>query len=697
MKKTVIVNINGIIFHIDEDAFGKLNAYIDALHRYFDAQTEGREIVSDIESRIAELLQPRINETKQSVTIEDIEDIIITLGQPEDIAGTDDIPPFNESYNQEQGFHESRKYNRHLYRDPDNKIIGGVCSGLAAYFGVDVVIIRIAFIALLFLGGISLLLYFILWPAVPMAYTAAQKLEMHGKEVTINNIEQTYHRVGEANRHSIWSSISYFINGIFSLLGHIFFAVWRIFVFVSGICLIIVSITLIVTLLGAVFFNNFFWHEMSRNMPFSFTDFLNIIVNPVDTALLVIVLLAIFIIPLIGVLYGGLKILIRFKAKDKWVILSLSILWIIAVILGMVLVFKQLNNFKYTGTSRELVTLSSPRGKVIYLQSSNSFDSNQEFVFQLFDQHLYGINFTNQGREIYESVKIDIEESSSAFPQLEIIRSARGTSNEEALDMAREIKVKYTQTDSVLNIEPIFRILESKPWKFQSARIVLHVPVGMKIHIDENTRNFLQRIKNVNDYWKDDMVGKSWQMTENGLELVRFIKNETTVLKKSDDKILYIQLRDRFSNLGDKLQNHDFGHVELDGKTFNCRVIDFDIKRSETKQMTIQVQKKTVGIDQTSAQNVSQTILYSFEQKDSILWLDPAFIFPQDIRQNDQEVMITLNLPIDTRIFLSEDMSPLIGRFAEKRNKDRNDLVNKELKMTFDGLKEIEEKNSGNQ
>ena len=186
MKKAMQISLGGMYFHIDEDAYSLLQEYTNSLRDYFSKEGDsGKEIIDDIEQRMAELLNERISEKKQVINIDDINQAIKTLGKIEDFEFE---KPANgaESENEYQSF--GRKSSRRLYRDPDNSILGGVCSGLAAYFNVDPWVVRVIFIIMLFINviippffslfGFGVLLYIILWIVIPKARTTAQKLQM---------------------------------------------------------------------------------------------------------------------------------------------------------------------------------------------------------------------------------------------------------------------------------------------------------------------------------------------------------------------------------------------------------------------------------------------------------------------------------------------------------------------------------------
>lgn len=130
MKKTLTVNLGGTVYHIDEDAYHLLDNYLSNLRIHFRREEGAEEIVHDMELRISELFADRLNEGKQVITIEDVEEIIVRMGKPEELSG-------EESGDTSGTEKQKRTAPRRLFRDPDNKVLGGVASGLAAYMGWD--------------------------------------------------------------------------------------------------------------------------------------------------------------------------------------------------------------------------------------------------------------------------------------------------------------------------------------------------------------------------------------------------------------------------------------------------------------------------------------------------------------------------------------------------------------------------------
>ncbi len=158
MKKTFTINISGTVFHIEEDAYEKLQGYLLKLKNHFGSDNEGREIVTDIENRIAELFMEKSKGESKVVVTEWVDEVIATMGTPED---------FIQQEGNEEPITGTVKRKRRLYRDIDNRVIGGVCSGLGAYFNLDPVVMRIIFVVLLLANGIGILAYLVLWIAVP--------------------------------------------------------------------------------------------------------------------------------------------------------------------------------------------------------------------------------------------------------------------------------------------------------------------------------------------------------------------------------------------------------------------------------------------------------------------------------------------------------------------------------------------------
>jgi len=175
MKRTIQINLAGTIFNIDDDAYEMLRDYLTAVERQFASATDGREVIHDLELRMAELFTEKLKPLRQVISVDDVKEVLNILGNPEDIGGHKDTGyRYTNPYT---GRYQGPRRSRRMYRDPQDKPIGGVCSGMAYYFNTDPLLIRILFVIALFMG-FGFLLYLILWIALPVAQTPEQISEM---------------------------------------------------------------------------------------------------------------------------------------------------------------------------------------------------------------------------------------------------------------------------------------------------------------------------------------------------------------------------------------------------------------------------------------------------------------------------------------------------------------------------------------
>ncbi len=192
MKKTIPTSIAHTLFYIEEDGYKKLDEYLISIRAHFAQHSDSAEIIRDIEARIAEQFVEYSGGTNVSgnriITLIDVEKIISTMGTPKDFDESDDSGKKDTPHEKS---HKKGYSTRKLYRDPDNTYIGGVAAGIAAYLGIDPIIVRAIFLVSFFFGGTGIVLYIILWIVIPEAVTASQKLEMRGEPVTLETVSET--------------------------------------------------------------------------------------------------------------------------------------------------------------------------------------------------------------------------------------------------------------------------------------------------------------------------------------------------------------------------------------------------------------------------------------------------------------------------------------------------------------------------
>src|SRR5690606_30584030 len=251
MNKTIIININGIIFHIEEDAYEVLQNYMTAVKRHFGYSTDSNEIVGDIENRIAEMFNERITPQKAVIVMADVNEVIAQMGDISDFEEFDETVEGDPKMSQSAGYqYQNMSESRGLIRDPDDKIIGGVCSGLGYYFDIEATWIRLALILLVLFAGTGLLLYIILWILIPMARSRADKMSMRGEAANLHNFKRSFdEEMGDLKRNftAAGQKLSPGLKNTARKTGDALDKIIRITVKIVGIFVIIISVLMLIS------------------------------------------------------------------------------------------------------------------------------------------------------------------------------------------------------------------------------------------------------------------------------------------------------------------------------------------------------------------------------------------------------------------------------------------------------------------
>ncbi|MBP9762550.1 PspC domain-containing protein [Patescibacteria group bacterium] len=258
MKKTISITLGGRVFLIEEDGFHVLEAYLNGLKEHYSQDDSVVELMADIETGLAEKCSDRLGSQKQALTREDVEEVIRVMGRLEDLTaeeGAEASSVASERVAETNDREKDSATRKRLYRDSDDQMIAGVCSGLAAYFGVSIVLIRIAFIILTFVNGLGILLYLILWVVMPLAETQAQKFEMRGKPLNVDEIEQMVKEKAQTmgrEGKKMLSLPAAIIGAILAAIQSVVRVVWPIVTTIIGVCLLLGTILgIIFTTIGA--------------------------------------------------------------------------------------------------------------------------------------------------------------------------------------------------------------------------------------------------------------------------------------------------------------------------------------------------------------------------------------------------------------------------------------------------------------
>ena len=359
MKKNITINLCGRLFQIDEDAYELLQQYIESLRQSFGREEGGEEIVNDIEARICELFSELNQRGTEAITIEHVKDIITRIGKPEELTGEEEkLENSGHKYDSfrsaAQGFRDNvraRTAGKRLYRNPNDKIVAGVLSGIAAYTGSDVTWWRIGYAMLILASNFLLpmfgiwfsfgfflhinlafiVFYFVLAIAIPVADTPKQVLEMEGKEVTPQNLADVVVEDKQPAQHRR-GCLGSFFSVIITIFMGIFVGIAAIVGLVLLVCLLLIIVSLVVV---------FTVPSVRTSLPFEFED-LHLAelmsVHPWIVIAFVIGLLLALCIPL----YAIVHMLFSRAGKVQPMGIGQRILWIVLWVASLCCLFPAL-------------------------------------------------------------------------------------------------------------------------------------------------------------------------------------------------------------------------------------------------------------------------------------------------------------------------------------------------------------------
>jgi len=486
MNKTVNSNIGGFFFHIDEDAYQKLVRYFDAVKKSLSNSSGTEEIMKDIEMRVAELLQAKQGAEKAIVSSKDIDEVIVVMGQPEDYRIDEEgaAPP------QYTTFHANRKK---LYRDKDRSTIGGVCTGLGHYFGVDAVVFKVLFLLLFFGLGTGFIAYIVLWIAMPAAITTSEKLEMTGAPVTISNIEKKvreefdtvankFKNVNDEFGPKVRQGAESFGSKITELLEVMVKAFAKIvgvfIVFVSSVTLIAVTIASVFLMLSSNFQENFIFDHIRTPIGLDFPLWAQ-----------GILLLLLVGIPFFFLFLLGLKLLNNAtKAIGNSVKYTLLAVWIISLAIFISLAIKKATQFAFDGKDVQKEQIILQPNDTLFVQ----FKNNSLFSKNVNLKEDFRLKTDETGKEVLYSneVSIEILDTDEKLPYLQVERMAKGSSLKEAKETAERIKYAYQIVGNKLILNNYLLADVASKWRDQRVELFLYLPKGTIFKPDSSVKNF---------------------------------------------------------------------------------------------------------------------------------------------------------------------------------------------------------------
>ena len=487
MNKTVTINLGGIVFHIDEDAYQKLSRYFDAIKRSLNNSSGQEEIIKDIEMRISELLSEKLISDKHVIGLKEIDEVISVMGQPEDYIIEDD----SKAESNYQAYKKSKK----LYRDKDKGMIGGVAAGLSHYLGIDVVWIRVILLLFFFGFGTGILAYIILWIATPEAVTTSEKLEMTGEPVTISSIEkkvrEEFDSVSEKFKNvdydkygnQIKTGAEKFGNSLSEIISTIF----KVFAKFLGVILIITGVTVLFFLfvgiftLGTGYWITFPWTE--------FVDAGNFTDYPIWVFGLLMFLgvgIPFFFLTLLGfrLLSPSMK---SIGGIAKYTLLAL---WILAIAALISIGIQQASEVAYEGKTIKKETLNILPTDTLQIE----FRYNENYTNDLDDTDNFRfVQDASKNEVIYSNnIHFEIEKTDEKAPYIQIERRARGKSFNEAKKRAEKIQFGYRLEGKKLLLDNYLLTAVSEKFRDQEVAIYLYLPEGMLFKVDKSAQHYNQ-------------------------------------------------------------------------------------------------------------------------------------------------------------------------------------------------------------
>lgn len=655
MKKNISINISGIIFHIEEDGYDQLKAYLESINKYFSNYDDSLEIIADIESRIAEIFLVKLKEGQQVVTIEDVEGLISTMGSIKDFqAAEEDAAIFQETEPEAEKSRARPVFSQKLYRDkkrklfagvlsgiayyfdidplwvrliyialfmgisilpswggflfiayivlwiiipesdeltekkkikkmfrdPDNKVLGGVASGIAAYFGIDVVIVRLLFFVSIFFAGSGLILYLILWLILPQAKTLTDKMEMQGEPVTLSNIEQNIKKSlnMETGEENLFMKVLLFpfriIAIVFEFLSkalgpfmtflmealRIFGGIILIIIGVSGILAVMIAIGL---LIGLVAEGDFY---MLFNIPFDIIKH--------DIQLLPVIALTLFvIIPMLMIALLGFSTIMRKLVIKANFSLPLLVLWILSLITLTLTAPKYIREFKREGS----------------ISLTNEYNLQNKTIV---------LHFNDIGADQLEAVSLSLTPTDGEQVQVKQTFKAMGPDRRKAIENARKMTYHISLEDSVFMFDSKMDFTHDAKYRRQELEITVDIPRGQRFILDPDMKYLLGNYMYRQGYSNHQIEGNTWMFDEQGLVCVTC--KEPQEEKVSDDfSISTLDINgptkkidlENFSELNSNspitfiLKKSDHYEIVLSGKS------------DETDQITIDRSDETLTID----------------------------------------------------------------------------------------------------
>lgn len=483
MDKTIKINLGGTLFQIDDEAFRILKNYLQDINMRLRNIRGGLETIEDIESRIAEIFQSQ-KSLAGVITMENVENMISTIGKPEDF----DLNDIGEEQTTSSG------HKRRLYRNPDDSIVSGVCGGIGAYLNTDPVLFRILFLISVLFFGVGFFVYIALWIALPQAHNNMQKRELFGASYQYPG----FHNRQTDGTHPAYSSknsgyntnspIGNALNEVFGAIGKVFYIIFRILLALIGITFVMTGFLTIISLIMVFIFKfpGISTDGFDINMIY-LPGFLNYIVSPSVAPWIIILTIIVITLPMLALIYWGLKMIFWFKVKDGILSLVALVIWVLSATVLSIFLFNEGISFAETAksSSQEILTRAPDTLYVI----TDKKVSDLRFDKELSINGRGGRIFMNdENNELYISPDLYINYSEGDIARIEVTKRSSGRSKRIAMEKTNDLIYNYTLNGDTLLLDEYFTLPSGRKWSADYITISLYLPMGTIIKSDKGLR-----------------------------------------------------------------------------------------------------------------------------------------------------------------------------------------------------------------
>jgi phage shock protein PspC (stress-responsive transcriptional regulator) len=538
MKKNLSINIRGILLYIEEDGYEVLQEYLSKINSYFANYEGNKDIVEDIESRIAEIFLGKLDSYKQVITLEDVEALITQMGDITDFEVIED--PTEQIHTT---IHEKEPSTKKLFRDEDNKVIAGVASGLAAYFGGGELIFRLLFIVLALVGGIGILIYLTLWFAVPIAKTITDKVAMKGEPITLNNIENNLKIALEDKKDD--NKIVKLIMTPFYLLARVLeylqpkvntiFKQTSLFlgktlgIFLSGFAVLSLVVATLIALIAFRWIDgDAYW---GQDIP------LNVILNSIENLSFITLISYLGILCLAILMFLiGLGLIFRKRFINNSLVWGLSATSFACTVLFFVLIPQT----------------------AIHFRKDYSIEKEEVFVLDKNKVLTLTIN-TIEGHDFYYEDFIDVKGYEGNTIKVIKVWESAGKNKEEALKHIEMVDYQISKKDSSLFFDNNITFKKDAKFRDQNLSLKVLIPYNQKFTFSKGFQRKTSLYSSVS--YDSENIKKIWFFTSNGLEC-EGCDNSTIVTTENYDELKKFTL--------EKFQDIEIsGHIEVQFKPSN--------------------------------------------------------------------------------------------------------------------------------